>query len=86
MSKRKINWTVLSFSLMQSVMLDYSVESLPAYFLVDPDGKIALTSAPAPSESVEKALSTEIKRYRTEYLKRNPQKPRDIYDAVRYGH
>ncbi|MBP5364710.1 MAG: TlpA family protein disulfide reductase [Bacteroidales bacterium] len=85
-SKRKINWTVLSFSLMQSVMLDYSVESLPAYFLVDPEGKIALTSAPAPSESVEKALSTEIKRYRTEYLKRNPQKPRDIYDAVRYGH
>ena len=85
-NKRKFNWTALSYSLMQSVMLDYGVESLPAYFLIDPDGKLVLTDAPSPSKGVEKAFSTEIKKYRTEYLKRNPQKPRDIDDAVKYGH
>lgn len=85
-NKRKCTWTVLSFNAMQNVIFDYGVESLPAYFLIDPEGCIASSSAPAPTENIEIVVANQIKSYKAEQQKKNPQKQRDIYDIVKYGH
>ena len=83
---KKIEWTMLSYNIMQSVVLDYGVESLPSYFIIDPDGRIAISPAPAPSENFETAIAGEMKRYKSEKMRRRPQKEKTIYDIVNYSY
>lgn len=84
--KKKIEWTMLSYNIMQSVVLDYGVESLPSYFIIDPDGRIAVSPAPAPTENFESVIASEMKRYKSEKLRRRPQKENTIYDIVNYSY
>ena len=83
---KKIEWTVLSYNYMQSVVLDYGVESLPTYFIIDPEGRVAVSPAPAPTENFEQAIAGEIKKYKRENSRRNPQKQRSVYDLVDYSY
>lgn len=86
-NKRKYPWIALSYNMMQSVILDYEIKTLPSYFIIDPEGRIALPSAPTPTEhNIVTAIAGQIKKYKNELLKRNPQKPRDIYDVVNYSY
>lgn len=84
-SRRTYPWTVLSFNAQQSVVLDYQVGSLPAYYLIDPEGRMALAPAPAPTEQVEKSFAEQMLRYKQEKLRRKPEKNKSIYDIVIYG-
>lgn len=81
-AKKKIEWTMLSYNYMQSVVLDYGVESLPTYFVIDPEGRIAISPAPAPSDNFEAAIAGEIKKYKREVQRKNPTKSKSIYDMV----
>lgn len=83
---KKIEWTVLSYNLMQSVVIDYGVESLPTYFIIDPDGRVAVSPAPAPTENFEEAIAGEMQKYKRQQNRRRPQKERSIYDLVNYSY
>ncbi|MCQ2226470.1 MAG: TlpA family protein disulfide reductase [Bacteroidales bacterium] len=83
---KKIEWTLLSYNYMQSVVLDYGVESLPTYFVIDPEGRIAIAPAPAPTEKFESAIAGEIRKYKKESLKKNAPRERNIYDIVNYSY
>lgn len=83
---KKIEWTMLSYNYMQSVVLDYGVESLPTYFIIDPDGRIAISPAPAPTENFESAIAGEIRKYKREKSKKNSSKEKSIYDIVNYSY
>ncbi len=83
--KQKYAWTPLSFHAMQRVVTDYDVVALPAYFLVDPDGRLALSPAPAPTEDFEPILNDCMRRHRSDKLKRQPYRERNIYDIASGG-
>lgn len=82
-SKRKYDWTVLSFNLKQSVVFDYCIEAQPSYFLIDPDGTIAVSPAPSPTEGIENVIADNILNYKRKQTNKNQDKGRDIYDIVR---
>ncbi len=81
--KRRMEWKVVSFTAQQSVVLDYQISSLPAYYLIDPDGLIALANAPGPDENIEKVIADQMLKYRRSKMKETPDGVRDIYDIVR---
>lgn len=82
-AKRKYDWTILSFNLKQSVVFDYCIEAQPTYFLIDPDGTIAVSPAPSPTEGIEKVIADNILAYKRKQTNKNQDKGRDIYDIVR---
>jgi len=83
---KKIEWTLLSYNYMQSVVLDYGVESLPTYYIIDPEGRVAVSPAPAPTENFESTVAGEMQKYKRESLRKRPQKERTIYDIVNYSY
>ncbi len=82
-NNKKIEWLMLSYNIMQNVVLDYGVETMPSYFLIDPEGRISLSPAPSPSENFEQTINSVMKRYKSESLRRRPEKEKTIYDIVR---
>lgn len=76
---KKVEWTILSYNYMQTVVLNYGIQTLPSYFIIDPDGKIARSPAPAPTEDIQKAIAECMLDYKRASLKRNPQEMKDIY-------
>ncbi len=80
---RKINWIPLSFNMQQSVVLDYSIASLPTFFIINPDGKLAVVNAPGPEENLQQVFAEEIQKYKREKQQNAPNNVKDIYDLVR---
>lgn len=85
--KKKIDWQPLSFVAQQSIVLDYQIQSLPTYFLINPDGRIAVPNAPGPEEKIEQVIAEQMVKYKRDKLRNDPNRDRvrDIYDIVREG-
>ncbi len=81
--KRKMEWKALSFTAQQSVVIDYQISSVPAYYLIDPDGKIAIANAPGPDESVEVVIADQMQKYNHNRMNKSNDNVRTIYDIVR---
>lgn len=83
--KKKLNWQPLSFTAQQSVVLNYQVQSLPTYYLIFPDGNIAVPNAPGPEEKIEQVVAREMQKYKSIELqkRRGTNGVRSIYDMVR---
>ncbi len=76
----RYKWSFLYFGDKGNVIFDYSINALPTYFLIDPDGNIVLSPAPAPEENFGALFYETIKDYRYKKLRKEQPKGRTIYD------
>jgi peroxiredoxin len=47
------NWILLSYKAQKSIINDYNIKAYPTYYLIDPNGKFAMSPAVSPSENFE---------------------------------
>lgn len=79
---KKFAWLPLSFIAMQRVVLDYDISVQPTYFLIDPEGTLQLSPAPAPTEGFEQTFINQMIKFNNDKLRKKPNKTRSIYDMV----
>ncbi len=53
LSRSKYNWKFLYFGHQSGIIKDYDVRAFPTYYLIDPQGKLAMSPAPSPEEDFE---------------------------------
>jgi peroxiredoxin len=53
---RPYEWTVLFYDNQPAILKEYDVRAFPTYYLLDKDGKLILSPAPAPFENFELSL------------------------------
>jgi len=78
--KNKYKWNFLYFGDNGNVIFDYDVIALPGYFLIDPEGNILLSPAPAPEENFGAKFYEIVKDYRYKKLRKERPKEKSIYD------
>lgn len=60
-NREEFPWTFLYAENENSIYSDYQIKTLPEYFLIDPEGKIAMLPAPSPHENFKWYFSMIIK-------------------------
>ncbi len=75
-------WRGVSFNTNQKILSDYEVHALPTYFLIAPDGCIAMAQAPGPTEKVGPVIAHAIREYTIATKRGRPEIPRTIYDIA----
>lgn len=50
---KKLSWTFLHFGNQPEVLKDFDIRAFPTYFLIDREGKLAMSPAASPSENFE---------------------------------
>lgn len=80
--RRGFYWRPVSFVADQRIVDDYEVRALPTYFLIAPDGCIAMAQAPGPTENVGPAIAEAIRQYVIASKRGRPEVPRTIYDIA----
>ena len=73
-------WEFLHFGAQQRIMFDYNIKAVPVYYLIDPNGNLALSPAPAPNENFRQVFAETFQEYKRNQLRKNPQKERSIFD------
>lgn len=56
LARRPYSWPFLLTAHQPDITADYDIRAFPTYYLVDPDGKLALSPAPSPGEGLLTAL------------------------------
>lgn len=82
LAKSNHTWQGISWVSNQRVLSDYEVRHLPTYFLIDPDGCIAMAQAPGPNENVGPAIAEAIRQYKIIKTRGRIEVPRTIYDIA----
>ncbi len=59
--KMKYDWTFLHFGNQPEILKEYDIRTFPTYFLIDRDGKLALSPAPSPAENFEVFLFQQLR-------------------------
>lgn len=75
-------WKAVSFVADQKILDEYEVKALPTYFLIAPDGCVAMAQAPGPAENVGPAIASAIRQYIIASKRGRPEVPRTIYDIA----
>nr|WP_321407513.1 TlpA disulfide reductase family protein [uncultured Carboxylicivirga sp.] len=78
--ENKYKWDFLHYALMPKVVLDYNIKALPVYYVIDPEGKLRLSPAPAPGESFGPIFMETLRQYKYENLRKTKMKEKSIYD------
>jgi peroxiredoxin len=76
----KYKWDFLYFGDQANVIFDYDIRVLPTYILIDPDGNVLMSPAPAPEENFMARFYEAAKNYRYKKLRKERPKERSIYD------
>ncbi|WP_088654419.1 TlpA family protein disulfide reductase [Geofilum rhodophaeum] len=79
LDRYNFDWDFLHFGGSARVVEDYSIEVLPAYFLIRPDGQLVLSPGPAPGENFPERFTRELRAFRREELQRNPPREDSIF-------
>jgi peroxiredoxin len=58
---KQLSWTFLHYSNQPGILKDYDIRAFPTYFLIDREGKLAISPAPSPAENFEMILFKELK-------------------------
>ncbi|MBN2524109.1 MAG: TlpA family protein disulfide reductase [Bacteroidales bacterium] len=53
LERSNYKWMFLHYGHQSSVIRDYDIRAFPIYYLIDPEGKLALSPAPSPAEDFE---------------------------------
>lgn len=75
----RYNWDFLHFSTSPKVLFDYNIKGVPTYFLIDPQGKLILSPAPAPEENFRQIFIERYREYQRSELRKNPPRERSIF-------
>jgi peroxiredoxin len=78
--KNKFNWEFLYFNQNAKVLFDYAVKAFPTYYLIDPEGNLVFSPAPAPEENFVSIFEETYNEYRYKTLRKEKPKARTIYD------
>jgi len=76
----KFKWDFLHFNQNAKILSDYNVKAFPSYILIDPEGNIVMSPAPAPEENFAPVFSEKFNEYRYQKLRKDKPKTRTIYD------
>jgi len=76
----KYKWDFLYFGDQANVIFDYDIRVLPTYILIDPEGNVLMSPAPAPEENFMARFYEAAKNYRYKKLRKERPKERSIYD------
>jgi len=76
----KYKWDFLFFGDQANVIFDYDIRAIPAYFLIDPEGNILKSPAPAPEENFVAGFYETVKNYRYKTLRKERPKEKSIYE------
>lgn len=76
---RNFDWDFLHFSTAPKVLFDYNIKAVPAYFLIDPEGKLTLSPAPAPEENFTQMFIEQYREHQRTQLRNNPPRERSIF-------
>ena len=58
--KNGYQWDFLHFANDPDILKEYDVRIFPTCYLIDPDGKLVLSPAPAANDNLERALFLEL--------------------------
>lgn len=58
---KQLPWTFLHYGNQPQVLKEYDIRALPTYFLISPEGKMAISPAPSPAENFELVLFNEMR-------------------------
>lgn len=78
--ENKYRWDFLHYGRQPSIALDYGIRALPVYYVIDPEGRLRLTPAPAPGESFGPIFMEAVRQYNHEKLRKEQPKEKSIYD------
>ncbi len=53
LERSKYQWVFLHYGNQSAIIKDYDIRAFPIYYLIDPEGKLALSPAPSPGEEFE---------------------------------
>ncbi len=56
LERSNYKWLFLHYGNQSSIVREYDIRAFPVYYLIDPDGKLALSPAPGPGEEFEARL------------------------------
>ncbi len=58
---KKLPWTFLHYGNTPEVLKEYDIRAFPTYFLINKEGKMAISPAPSPSENFEISFFNELR-------------------------
>jgi len=58
---KQLPWTFLHYGNYPDVLKEYDIRAFPTYFLLDNEGRMAISPAPSPSENIELKLFNELR-------------------------
>jgi hypothetical protein len=53
LARSNYQWKFLHYGNQATIIKDYDIRAFPTYYLIDPDGNLALSPSPSPSEDFE---------------------------------
>ncbi len=78
-----VSWPILPFTSGQRIVFDYNISVLPAYYLINPEGKMALSPAPNPGDNFSKVFNDIFQTYSNQQIRKERPKEKNIYDLSR---
>ncbi len=76
----KFKWVFLHYNQNAKCLMDYNIKGFPTYYLIDPEGNLVFSPAPAPEENFAPVFSEKYNEYRYKKLRKEKPKKRTIYD------
>ncbi|MFT3740465.1 MAG: TlpA disulfide reductase family protein [Breznakibacter sp.] len=78
--QNSLKYNTLHFGHNGKILLDYNIRSMPTYYLIDPEGNISLSPAPAPDESFGKIFMETVRSFKYSKARKSTDTQRSIYD------
>lgn len=73
-------WTFLHFGMNANVLNKYNIRAVPQYFLINPEGKLQLSPAPAPGENFHDNFVKQYREYQRELERKAPGEQKSIFN------
>ncbi len=73
-------WDILIIDDRSLILEEYDVHAVPAYFLIDPEGKIVLSPSPAPLENFREVFAEQYLKYHRKKQREERPNQRSIFD------
>jgi len=71
---KEYKWNLLYYNHDNEILKKYNVKAYPTYFLIDPEGKLAMYPAPSPTEDFEIRYLAALNSWKNEQLKNKNKK------------
>jgi peroxiredoxin len=69
LEKNKYTWNALYYEKQDDLLKNYKIKAYPTYYLIDPDGKLAMYPAPSPTENFEQRYFPVLQSWKTQQIR-----------------